>query len=207
MKLKLSIDAQYTVTFLITVSLIVSTVTWVTLTPRPQEQFFALGILGSNKMAEHYYPNDNPNITLNTPVQWYLYLYNHMSEAQYIIIKVKLLNSTTPPPNSTSCTPSSQPAFTEIRRALTDNETLETQFTWSIKETQKEGGSTIIKELTVNDNPVTGINAYATSGINYRIIFELWTYNENTQQFEFGWRSGNERRCAWTQIWFNATIT
>jgi hypothetical protein len=41
---------------------------------------------------------------------------------------------------------------------------------------------------------------------NFRIILELWVYDHVSRDFVFGWNYGDEMRCAWNQIWFNATL-
>ena len=35
-------------------------------------------------------------------------------------------------------------------------------------------------------------------------VFKLG-YDEGFEDFRFGWRYGDELRCAWNQVWFNAT--
>lgn len=37
---------------------------YVATTPRPQEQFFQIYVLGSNHMAADYYPNGDPDIRI-----------------------------------------------------------------------------------------------------------------------------------------------
>jgi len=66
--------------------------------PRTGEPFLALALLGEEGMAEHYYPQDDPNIPVGDAVHWTLYLYNHMGAAQYVAVRVKLLNATTTAP-------------------------------------------------------------------------------------------------------------
>ena len=68
---KITEERKRFVTIFITSILIYSTIAYVSTTPRPKEQFFQLYILGENKMAERYYPNNNPNISPNTTVQSY----------------------------------------------------------------------------------------------------------------------------------------
>ena len=173
---------------------------------RPVEKFIALGLLGENGMAEHYYPSDDPNIGVGVPVKWFVYLYNHMGEAEYVALRVRLLNATVPAPNSTSCTACPAPFFIEVRRILLKNETLVFPFSWSLEEATKVGDFVRIERLNVNNVRVAS-NSTALYGYNFRMIFELWIYNEDSQDFGFGWSSGGESRCVWNQIWFNVTMT
>lgn len=189
------------------VLMLVSTIPVVSMVlPRSVEPFFAMGVLGEGGMAEHYYPGDDPNIRVGSLVRWYLCVYNHMGCAQYVAVRVKVLNSTLPGPDSIECVPSGVPAFLEFRRVLVRNETWWFPFYWSISEVTVEGDSVFITQLVVN-NVTLGLNAYATDGFNFRVVFELWVYDEASGDFGFAWRSGQEDRCVWLQIWFNLTLS
>ena len=109
--------------------------------PRRGEPFMALAVLGEEGMAEKYYPGDDPDIELGEEVRWTLYLYNHMGEARYVAVRVKLLNSTMLAPNSTSCSPSPAPVVYDVRRVLLDNETGFYPFSWSVEEIEVVGES------------------------------------------------------------------
>jgi hypothetical protein len=172
--------------------------------PRREEPFFALAVLGENGMAEHYYPGDDPNLKVGDAVRWTVYVYNHMGSAQYVSIRFKLLNSTMSAPNSTSCLPGSGPVFYEIRRVLTDNETLLQPFNWSIVDVGQIGDYVVIDGLSVNGNFIK-ITSIAKSGSNFRIVIELWVLDHASNDFVFGWNYGDEMRCAWNQVWFNVT--
>jgi len=174
--------------------------------PERNEPFMALAVLGEEGMAEKYYPDDDPNIEPEEDVEWQLYLYNHMGEAQYVSVKVKVSNSTTEPPNSTSCTPSPAPVAYNIRRVLLDNETWITPFTWMIENTSTIDEAVEIEAVSFNEDVVM-VDALSEHGYNFRIIFELWVYNPESDGFQFGWSYGEEQRCAWNQIWFNSTKT
>jgi hypothetical protein len=45
----------------------------------------------------------------------------------------------------------------------------------------------------------------ALDGHNFRLILELWTWETQSGTLQFGWLSGDERRVAWLQVWFNMT--
>jgi len=189
------------------VLILVSTVPVISVVmPRNAEPFFALGVLGENMMAEQYYPDDDPNIRNGSLVRWHVGVYNHMGSIQYVAVRVKLLNSTLPSPNSSSCVPSIVPAFFEFRRVLVKNETWWFPFYWSISETDHQGDVITITEFIVN-NVTLKPDARAVSGFNFRIVLELWVYNEATGNFEFTWESTQKSSCVWNQIWFNATLS
>jgi hypothetical protein len=171
-------------------------------TPSREEPFFALAILGEEGMAEHYYPGDDPNIIVGQLVRWNIFIYNHMGEAQYVAVQVKLLNSTMSAPNSTTCTPSPAPVVFEARRIALDNETLLLPFSWSITEVEQEGNFLNVNSISVNDETVD-IHAVAGYGCDYRLVLELWVYDKDLGDFQFGWGYRDERSCTWNQVWFN----
>lgn len=199
-------DIALFLTILAIVSMVVGSATWVSLNPRPVEQFFALGILGANMMAEGYYPGKDTSIGPGVLVKWHVTIYNHMGSVQYVAIRAKLLNGTTLPPDSMNSTPSTAPYFREIRRVLVDNETWIFPFYWSVEGVSRSNDSLRIAALKLNNITIAeGLNTTALNGINFRIILELWTYANESASFQYGWRSGGELRSAWVQIWFNLT--
>ena len=174
--------------------------------PRGQEKYFALAVLGEEGMAEKYYPDDDPDIGVGEDVTWTLYVYNHMGEAQYVAVRMKLLNSTTPTANSTSCVPSPAPMVYEIKDVLLNNETRLYPFTWSIEEAGRFGDFVGINRLSLNYDLVEA-DVYSMDGYNFRLVFELWVFDEKLDDFRFGWSCGDESRCVWNQLWFNTTLS
>jgi len=172
--------------------------------PRRGEPFMALAVLGEEGMTEHYYPSDDPYIEVGEEVHWTLYLYNHMGEAQYVAVRVKLLNSTMLAPNSTSCSPSLAPVVYEVRRILLDNETWLYPLDWSLLKVSGDVELMTIDGLMMN-GAVFQTDVEAFHGYNFRVVLELWVFEEASEGFIFGWRSDEEFRCAWNQIWFNVT--
>jgi len=206
-KMRIPHDPALFFTILIVATMVVASATWLYLNPRPTEQFFALGILGENMMAEHYYPGDSPNIKLGDVVKWHVTIYNHMGSVQYIAIRAKLLNQTTPPPDDLNNTASPVLFFREIRHVLVDNETWTFPFYWSAERATESNGAVQIIELKLNNMTINErLDTTAIHGHNFRIVLELWTYNDSIDGFQFGWRAGGEARTAWVQIWFNITL-
>ncbi len=176
-------------------------------TPRPGEQFFQLYVLGSGGKLEHYYPNDNPEIAVNSTVQWYVGLTNSMGSVQYVSVRFKLGNESTTQPNETLATPSDAPTLTQYSQVLLDNETWEFPFEWSIIKVNGGRNSTSTSlTLNVNGTTIDMPDPTSVAGRNFRIIVELWVYNPATDSLEFGWVSGSNRRASWLQVWFNATL-
>lgn len=207
-RLKLSSrDLQYVVAFALVATLVASVVAYTSLFPSPNEQFFATWILGSNGLAENYFPNNNSTLTAGELINWTLGVYNHMNGLEYVVLRVKMLNSTLSSPDELTGTPSPVSAIFEFSRILVDNETWSIPFTWRIVSLAKQSQSLLITGLSVNETLLTGNLASAISGMNFRFVFELWFYDVSTSMLSFAWTAGGATHSVWTQIWFNATMT
>ena len=173
--------------------------------PERGESFLALALLGEGGMAENYYPNDDPEIEIGEELHWNIYLYNHMAEAKYVAMRLKILNSTTIAPNSTSCSPSPVPVIYEVRHVILNNETWLHPLSWSLNEVSRDGDITNIESIMIDDN-IFNTDIKDTSRGSFRMILELWVYDESLEYFVFGWKASDEPRCAWNQIWFNTEL-
>jgi hypothetical protein len=180
-------------------------IVYVSTTPRPKEQFFQLYIVGANRIAADYYPNNDSNIRSGEWVRWYVGVTDLMGNMQFVAIRVKLANQTISPPNDLNMEPSPAPLAVEFMRFILDNETWEFPFMWRISNASSIDGSTRILELQINNQTIPVQDWSSRNGYNFRVIFELWTWNVDTAGFEFGWRTASEHRVAWLQIWFNIT--
>jgi hypothetical protein len=189
----------------ITLLVVFEAFVYVATTPRPQEQFFQVYLLGASRMAAGYYPNNDSNIRIGERVSWYLGVTNLMGSVQLVALRVKLGNSTISPPNDVQASPSPAPFVTEFSRFLQNNETWEFPVGWQILNTSTAQGSARILALQINDQTILLTEPSARNGYNFRFIIELWTWNTDTANFQFGWFTPNEHRVAWLQVWFNAT--
>jgi len=200
-------DLRYTLIFAAIATIVTSGVAYRTLYPPPSEQFFAMWILGSHGLAENYYPDDNPNLMVGSQMNWTLGVYNHMGSIEYVVIRVKILNATLPSPDDLTGKPSPIPPILEFTRVLLDNETWSLPFPWKILNVTQTAKGFVLTGLLIDQKPFSGELAMAVSGFNYRFIFELWFYDQETKDLAFSWRTNNLQHSVWTQIWFNATTT
>lgn len=191
----------------ITLLVVFEMIAYVATTPRPSEQFFQLYVLGSKRMAADYYPNNDTDISPNETVSWYLGATNSMGNVQFAEVRVKLGNQTINPPDDQQALPSPAPLVTEFQRFTQDNETSEFPFVWSVTNVRFANNSAHILELEINGEPFQVVDCSARSGYNFRLIFELWTWDTNAGAFQFGWETGGEHRVAWLQLWFNMTTS
>jgi uncharacterized membrane protein len=171
-----------------------------TLYPRNQEQFMSMAVLGEHAQASNYFPNNSSNITTQTQVQWYLHLYNHMSETKNIIVRVKLQNSTDTPPSDQWKTPSPIAAFMQIPLTLLPNETRLIPFTFRIEEIVPGQGSLRITRINVGYHSYTA-SVKQQEGTQIRFVFELWSY-DSSNNLIFSWKTGNNEPIVWNQMWF-----
>lgn len=178
---------------------------YVIVTPRPNQEFFQLYVLGYDHKLEQYYPNDNPSIAPNSTVQWYVGVTNSMASVQYVVLKLKLGNATIPAPNETADLPSPAPILVQYSRVLLQNETWEFALYWAIV-SENRTGNAVSLELNVNGTDISMPSPMTQGGENYRILIELWVYNSTSNNIEFGWGTGSQRKAAWLQVWFNATM-
>jgi hypothetical protein len=207
-KLKISAqDFRYLLAFAVIATIVTSGVAYGVLNPPPSEQFYAMYILGSTGLAEHYYPNDNSNLTVGQPVNWTIGVYNHMGSLEYVVVRVKLLNATLQSPDELRGIPSPVSPLFEFARVLVNNESWTTPFVWELLGLRSRAGRLLITGISINQAAFTGDLAEAMSGINYRLVFELWFYDMETNGLVFSWRAQSAQHSVWTQIWFNATST
>lgn len=171
--------------------------------PRSTEQFLQLYVLGANHQAAGYYPRDSPDILKGEQVTWYLGAINNMGTVQLVSVRVKISNSTINPPDDQQALESPAPVVTDFARFLQNNETWEFPFVWDISNATSIDGSTSILTLQINNETYYISGWSASKGYNFRIIFELWTWQTDSNEFEFGWNTNGEHQVAWLQVWFN----
>jgi hypothetical protein len=164
-------------------------------------------MLGSTGTAANYYPNNSSNLQTGENVQWNLGLVNDMGSLQYVSIRVKLGNQTIDSPNDTLAQPSPAPLITEFKHFILNDETWMVPFDWQIVNyTTTAEGNVSIHSLTIDNVTYVLQNSPVCPGINscsFRLIFELWTWNVESNNFQVGWPNDGQQRMAWLQLWFN----
>jgi hypothetical protein len=188
---------------LITFLIVFEMIAYIATTPKQQAQYFQLYLLGANGTATDYYPNNNPNLLIAENVQWHITVQNSMGSVQLVEIRVKLGNQTIHAPDESNH-PSSAPEIASFDQFLQNNETWNTPFYWSLSGALVSNNSTIITQMQI-DNGTYNVNASSRDGVNFRIIIELWTFDENLNAFQYGWTAGSDHQAAWLQVWFDVT--
>lgn len=171
----------------------------------PSEKFFSLGILGQNNQLEQYFPKNKPEIQINQSMEWSIYISNNYEETKYLAIYVKLINETMNQPNTISCSPSSSPILYSKELIVLKDQEMLLPFNWSLIDYEITDESIILLDLIINGELLSDLNV---NGNRFRMIFELWVFNENTSEFTFNWYDeDNVNHCSWNQIWFNVKKT
>ncbi len=172
--------------------------------PKYEEYFFELGLLGREGKAEGYFPGDNSTIYLGTPMSWRIYVHNHMGSEQVVSIRVKILNSTMEAPDDRRHEPSLEPYFLYVIVSLSVDETVLVPFSWSVLDTEYRNG-TVINGLIVNGEHVEIDVSSVFDGV-FRIVFELWVYDQESDEFIFGWYSKGEFYSVSLYMWFELNL-
>jgi len=173
--------------------------------PKYEEYFFELGMLGRNQKAEDYFLGNTSDVEVGSELIWYVYLHNRMGSPQNVIVRVKLLNSTMTAPDDQAHESSPYPVSFEVPVSLAMGETTLVPFFWEVSEADFINNSIIVKGLLINDVPVA-VNASALVGSRFRLVFELWVYDQSLGDYRFFWTSKGEFYSASIYMWFNMTL-
>lgn len=168
--------------------------------PKYEEYFFELGLLGREGKAEIYFPDDNPIVKIGTSMSWQIYIHNHMGREQDVSIRIRILNSSMQAPDDREHEPSPEPSFWEIPVSLLVDETVLVPFSWSIWDAAYDNG-TVVNGLIVNGEFVE-VDVDSVPNSRFRIVFELWVYDEASDEYLFGWYSRDEFYSASLYMWF-----
>ena len=154
--------------------------------PSQENYFIELGILGKNKTADAYFSNLDSIIEVGLQSEWYLYVHNHMDSVQNISLRIKILNSTMTLPNDNNNEYSPYESFAEFPLSLSVNETIFVPFIWGISDIVIQNDSVAIKQLIVNSQ-ICEVDIMNFSDSYFQLVFELWVYEDSSQEYKFGW--------------------
>jgi len=179
-----------------------------TITP-PSEKYIQLYVLSSNGTANDYFPNNSPYVTVGEQMSWEFAVVNDMGFVQLVAILVKLGNQSTVEPNDTLVSPAAAPLVTEFEQFVQANETWSIPFEWQVTNfTSAPDGRLHMISLDIDNMTYVVQNPPSCSltSCSLRLIFELWTWNTDSANFQIGWWNGEQRRIAWLQLWFDLAL-
>lgn len=159
----------------------------------------SLGVYSETGSLAGYVPGPGEAVPTNQPVRWRLQVVNMIDTVQFARIVVRLGNASTLSPTVDGSATSS---IIDVReRFVASGETQTIDFNWTILSVVPRGGLVGLN-LTLNGGPTVSPVETARLGQNFRLIFELWTYNQS--DFEYGWRGPSSRVGVWVQVFFNS---
>ena len=142
-------------------------------------------------------------ITPPQTLNWNLTVANRTGREQFIMVIVRIGNSTTFSPNVTS--PAAPlPELGRVDRFVSDGETSNINFTWTVESTNQTGG-VVFLNLRINGQSVSSAPVGAVSGRDFRLIFELWTFDLSSGSFQYGYPGEFAQIGTWLQVWFSTS--
>lgn len=192
--------ATYLVVF-ISLATIFTSATFYIISPKPTQSYMGFGVY-SQQGLQGYVPG-NMTITPPQTLNWNLTVANRTGREQFIMVIVRIGNSTTFSPNVTSpATP--LPELGRLDRFVGDGETSNINFTWTVESTNQTG-DLVFLNLQINGQSVSSAPIGSVSGSNFRLIFELWTFDLSSGSFEYGYPGEFAQIGTWLQVWFSTS--
>jgi len=187
----------------ISLTVIFSSATFYVMSGKPSQPFIGLGV-SSPTGLQRYIPS-NLSVPVGQTLNWTIAVTNRMNKAEFVMIIVRVgTNSSTLTPNATA--PST--TFPEIGRTdqfVNDGETSGINFTWIIQSSYQTGGLTYLNISMNGQSAVSSAPVGTVSGRDFRLIFELWTFDTASGSFQYGYPGLNSQVGVWLQVWFNAS--
>lgn len=203
---KEKIDKKIFISLSLIFLIIYSGIAYLLLSNRPSEEFFEIGLLGKNRKAIDYFPENTSMVTKGVNITWYIMVTSYFRTPQIIKIVIKLGNNKTSMPDESTGSPSNGTEIFSWYALLTYRDVRFFKFFWKITEIE------VIEDfyyLTLDLNgtlikKVKEIGAY--KGRNFVILTELWSLDSSSKDFILGWKMGYQRKVVWTHIFFNVTL-
>jgi len=192
--------ATYLVVFL-SLTTIFTSATFYIISPKPIQSYMGFGIY-SQQGLQGYVPG-NMTITPPQTLNWNLTVANRTGREQFLMVIVRIGNSTTFSPNVTSpATP--LPELGRLDRFVGDGETSNINFTWTVESTNQTG-DLVFLNLQINGQSLSSAPIGSVLGSNFRLIFELWTFDLSSGSFEYGYPGEFAQIGTWLQVWFSTS--
>ena len=193
---------------ILVISIIIFLTIWLaSISPDSKEQYINLYVLDKERTTRGLYPSNNSNIPVGTTVEWLIGIQNFMDNTEYLSLRVKLGNETHPNPDiiNSTLTTNELAIITEFQQVIKNEERYEIPFFWYISRITVKGNK---YQLVLNINNQEFISdTIAIDGLNYRLIFELWRFDDVSQDFIFSQSEEDGGHGLWIQLWFNATTS
>lgn len=189
----------------ISLTAIFSSVTFYALSPKPSQSFIGFGIYSQSRL-QGYVPNSNLTVATGQTMNWTLAVTNRMNKAEFILIITRIGNWSSSPPNETApSTLDTTERLAATEQFINNGETSRINFTWTVESSYMIGTQKYLNVSINGQPPISSAPVSASSGRNFRFIFELWTFNPSSGSFQYGYPGGTSQVGNWLQIWFNVS--
>lgn len=167
---------------------------------REQDRFISMMVLDENELMQDYYPNGN-FVNIGDELRWYIKIHNNMKESALIALKVKMVDLHTSSPDSNLFLPAQGEEVYILYQIVLPSEDLMIPFFWKISEVDDTGQLHSINKMVINQANIN-LGLILGGEPSGKIIFEVWSYNAATDEFQFKIETGVDQVCVWTQLQF-----
>jgi hypothetical protein len=181
---------------------IFATVAFYATTAKPGQPFMAFGVY-SSQGALSAYTGSNLTVNINEQIDWSLHVTNEMGTIQFVQVVPRIGNTTSNAPNATtpSAVPPTLKSLVNLTMFVPEGVTAVMSFDWRIVAINERGG---LDYISLNiDGQLVNSTVGTPPSYQLRFFFELWTFNESSSIFEYGWQGVDSRVSSWLQVWFN----
>ncbi len=186
----------------ISLSLIFGSATYYFLAPRAFQPFMGFAVYSETGSLSGYVSGPSTvSVPTNQTVHWHLQITNMMGTVQFarVIARLGNLSTTTPTVNQ----PGDAPMVGVLEKFVAAGETENMNFNWTILSTSRISGQDSVRLRVNGDTPISP-SVSGRTGQDFRLVFELWTYDLSSGSFQYGWKGPSSRVGTWLQVWFNA---
>ena len=187
----------------ISLTAIFSSVTFYAMSAKPSQTFIGLGLY-SQRGLQGYIPNSNLTIVTGQSLNWTFAVTNRMNKAEFVMIITRIGSNSTLSPNATTPT-TTLPQLGATEQFINDGETSRISFNWTIESSYQVAGLTYLNISIAGQSPISSAPVGTPSGRNFRLIFELWTFDPVSGSFQYGYPGQTSQVGVWLQVWFNAS--
>src|SRR5713101_6576752 len=187
----------------VSLAAIFSSITFYAISAKPSQSFIGLGLY-SQRGLQGYIPNSNLTVATGQTLNWTFAVTNRMNQAEFVMIITRIGNSSTLTSNATM--PSTTlPQLGATEQFINDGETSRINFNWTIESSYQTAGLTYLNVSIDGQQSVNSAPVGTASGRNFRLIFELWTFDPVSGSFQYGYPGQTSQVGVWLQVGFSAS--
>lgn len=162
---------------------------------KQEETFLSMSILSSEYSIGNYFPLNSSSVEINHTMNWNILLSN-VGISKYAKIKIKLINDSQQLPDQIKCMPSDTKSLVELRVMLPKNGNRTIPVEWKILKYDQNKIMIILNDQKIEHK------IQINQGDELTLLFELWVYDAEVNNFKFKWYSRTKYQCIWNRISF-----